>query len=80
MERISGLVFLLFLFVNLLSNVKLVGMSGLTLPLKRYVLFPSFFLFSCPSWILIDFVRFLEDKFLFCFWMDADSGVVFDEC
>jgi len=48
--------------------------------IKKVRPFPLFFLFSCPSWILIDFVRFLEDKFLFCFWMDADSGVVFDEC
>ncbi|KAJ6951102.1 hypothetical protein NC653_040463 [Populus alba x Populus x berolinensis] len=35
MERISGLVFLLFLFVNLLSNVKLVGNEWLDPSIKK---------------------------------------------
>jgi len=36
MGRISGLVYLRSLFANLQSSVKLVGMSGLTLPSRRY--------------------------------------------
>ena len=33
--------------------------------IKKVRLFIPVFLIFCPSWILIDFLRFLEDKLLF---------------